>query len=122
MVKKCNVEYSIGNDLEELSRFKIEKIEMYCNKILSVEEREFITNFSDSKKIRFIASRFCMKEAILKAIGIGISCIKFSDITIVNNKLGKPVVNLHGFDVDVSVSYTKELVSAVALVRRGTIE
>ena len=42
-------------------------------------------------KVNFFAKRFAAKEAFLKAIGTGLSSgISFKDITIKNNKKGKP--------------------------------
>ena len=46
-------------------------------------------------KINFYSKRYAAKEAFSKATGFGISeNLHFKDIEIMNNKKGKPVINL----------------------------
>ena len=90
----------IGNDLLKIDRIKkiYKKYRNSLNYFLSTQEIEFIekNNFSEDKKINFIAKRFCGKEAILKAIGIGLGRgIELKDISILNDNLGKPRIFLN---------------------------
>ena len=90
----------IGNDLLNIRRIEkiYKKYQKSLNYFLSVEQIEFIENnhFSEEKKLNFIAKRFCAKEAVLKAIGIGLGRgIELKDISILNNELGKPEVFLN---------------------------
>ncbi len=86
----------VGIDLLNFNR--VEKLylahpDRFIKRILSDEE---LKEFKVSKKpINFLAKKFCAKEAFSKAIGTGIGRgINFSDITIKNDILGKPIVNL----------------------------
>ena len=71
----------------------------------SLKNNEFIkriftkNEINNSKKINnfnnYYAKRFASKEALMKSIGTGFAKnINFNDIEIVNNKLGKPSVNV----------------------------
>jgi holo-[acyl-carrier protein] synthase len=74
-----------------------------------------------------LAARFAAKEAVLKALGTGLGQrMRWTDVEIVNEVLGRPLVRLHGevaawarrrglADLDVSLSHTSELAVAHAL-------
>src|SRR5947209_17146474 len=74
-------------------------------------------------KVRRLAGRFAAKEAVSKALGIGIRRISWRDIEILPDSLGKPHVHLHGraaevarvqrfagFDVSITHSQTDAVV------------
>ena len=88
--------FGIGIDIVEVERIK--KIhqkygEKFASKILSNDE---LKNFlKDKNKIHFLAKRFAAKEAVGKALGVGIrngSILK--NIEIKNDINGKPFVNI----------------------------
>ena len=87
----------IGNgvDIVENSRIKklIKNIK-FIKRIYSTNEikkSKYIKN-----KVNFFAKRFAAKEAFVKSIGSGFrSGINFSDIIILNNKLGKPYIRVN---------------------------
>jgi holo-[acyl-carrier protein] synthase len=74
-----------------------------------------------------LASRFAVKEAVLKAFGTGlVQRMRWTDVEVVNEPSGKPAVRLHGevaelaarrglSDLDVSISQTGELAVAHAV-------
>ena len=80
------------------------------------------------RRMEHLAARFAAKEAVLKALGTGLaSRMSWSDVEIVNNALGKPVVKLHGrvakmarsrraAQVEVSLAHTEGLSIAQAVV------
>jgi holo-[acyl-carrier protein] synthase len=122
---------SNGIDLVELGR--IEKIlslhdERFLNRVFTVKEREYADKNEDLR-IEKLAGRFAAKEAIMKVIGTGWrGKVSWTDIEIVNDPMGKPVVRLAGevkritedmgiSDIDVSITHTKQfaIASAVAL-------
>ena len=82
----------IGNgvDIIENSRIKSAiKNQNFIKKIFS--DYEILMQNKRLDKVNFFAKRFAAKEAFLKAIGTGLSSgISFKDITIKNNKKGKP--------------------------------
>ncbi len=110
--------YNVGIDSELVERFKLDKFDFYVKKILSKDEEKYFNSLVESKKQRFIASRFSAKEAIFKAFGIGISNIKFQDITILPNDLGKPCVYYNDYNIELSITYCNGVVTTFAIVQK----
>ena len=71
--------------------------DVFKKKILSKDEIIDIDKIiSQKKKIQKISSRFAAKEATAKAIGTGFRLgLKFTDIEITNDELGKPKLLLN---------------------------
>jgi holo-[acyl-carrier protein] synthase len=81
------------------------------------------------ERVQHLAGRFAAKEAVLKALGTGMrGKMKWTDVQIANNDLGKPGIVLSGESarvaermgiakVLVSISHTREhaVASAIAL-------
>ena len=80
----------VGVDIVDNTRInKSIKNRLFLKRIFTNEEISF------SKKIKnktlFFAKRFAAKEAFVKSLGIGFrKNLNFKDISIKNNKLGKP--------------------------------
>ena len=82
---------------------KIKLLNKRINKL--IDDKKFIKRVFTNKEIRFskniknktnyYAKRFAAKEAFVKALGTGFrNNINFSDIEVINNKLGKPKINI----------------------------
>ena len=84
--------FGIGTDIVEIHRIKkIDSLDKFAKKILSINELKFFQNLANSKRVYYLAKQFAGKEAIAKAIGIGISKdSNFAEIEILRNKNGKP--------------------------------
>ena len=84
--------FGIGTDIVEIHRIKkIDSLDKFAKKILSINELKFFQNLANSKRVYYLAKQFAGKEAIAKAIGIGISKdSNFTEIEILRNKNGKP--------------------------------
>jgi holo-[acyl-carrier protein] synthase len=80
----------IGVDIIENSRIKNSlKNSKFKNRIFSKSEILIAKKFKD--KTSYYSKRFAAKEAFSKSIGTGFRHnLNFKDISIVNNKLGKP--------------------------------
>ena len=80
----------IGTDIIENNRIKNAiKNNSFIKRIFSKDEISFSKKFKN--KTNFYSKRFAAKEAFVKAIGTGFrNSINFKDISILNNKLGKP--------------------------------
>ena len=87
----------IGNGVDIVDNNRIRKAiknKKFINRIFTNEEILHAKN--KVNKTNFYAKRFAAKEAFLKALGIGIrNDINFKDISIKNNKLGKPMIILN---------------------------
>ena len=103
----------------------------FLDRVFTVKEQAY----ADSNKNRTekLAGRFAVKEATLKLMGTGWrGKIAWTDIEVINNNLGQPIVTLSGEvkkiadslnikQVSVSITHTANFViaSAVALADNG---
>tara|TARA_Y100000389_G_scaffold201249_1_gene243456 strand:- start:620 stop:1006 length:387 start_codon:yes stop_codon:yes gene_type:complete len=80
----------IGVDIVENKRIgNLMNNKLFLKKIFS--KKEILLSKKIKNKTAFFSKRFASKEAFSKSLGIGIrQNLNFIDISIVNNKLGKP--------------------------------
>ena len=85
----------IGTDIIKTSRIKNSiKNKKFIKRIYSSEEIKIAKNIN--RNYDYFAKRYCAKEAFVKALGTGFSCnISFKDISILNDKKGKPFIKLN---------------------------
>ena len=88
--------YGIGTDIISSKRIKLSiKKKNFIKRIYS--KQEVLKCKKAINKHNCFAKRFAAKEAFSKALGTGISeGINFNEITILNNKSGKPYIRLKG--------------------------
>ena len=88
--------YGIGTDIVSIKRIKSSiKKKQFIRRIYN--EQEVLKCKKAVNKNNCYAKRFAAKEAFSKALGTGISeGINFNEITILNNKSGKPYIHLKG--------------------------
>lgn len=88
----------IGSDLIAIARIQhlLNRFpDRFFTRVFSKEEQEF--SLLKKNRAAFLAKRFAAKEALLKALGIGMrSGITWHDMTIRNNDLGQPYFVLSG--------------------------
>lgn len=122
--------YGIGIDIIEVERVKklVSKKDKYLKKIYTETEIKYCEKFK--RKEQEYAGRFSAKEAFSKALGTGISHgIKFNEIEIINDELGKPEIFLSGGtkeyfekkrlkNIFVSISHLKEYATAVVVIEK----
>lgn len=120
----------IGNDLVEVRRFlELVSNKRFLDRVFSTEEQEHIFVQKDKQKIaERMAGKFATKEAVAKALGLGISGgINFLSITVLPDEFGAPTVTLfdealavfreNGFnEINVSISNTSEYAESVCLL------
>lgn len=105
----------VGSDVVNCERVKklYEKYGLrFLNRILSFDEQRVFTKFpiNSRQQTAYLAKRFAAKEAVSKAVGTGIGKLSFTDISITNNQLGAPVVNMpKDFLISGSLEYTIHL-------------
>lgn len=92
--------FKVGTDIVSIERIGklIQKygLDAVANRLLGKLEREKIKDLPVLKRNCYIAKRFAAKEAISKAFGTGIGkYIQFTNIDIINNENGKPIVIFH---------------------------
>ncbi len=122
----------IGTDLIEVDRVKEamkRHPEGFGKRVFTEKENEYCGKTKNAF-VQF-AGRFTAKEAVLKALGIGLrGGIHWTDIEIVNDMLGKPVVTLSGKALEIarekktrqlelSITHCKGFANAVAVLVRA---
>ena len=87
--------FGIGTDIVEIKRIEtMTSLDKFASKILSHNEKEFYDSLTNQKQIVYISKQFAAKEAIAKAIGIGIrNDTHFKNIEILRDKNGAPIFN-----------------------------
>ena len=85
----------IGVDIVENSRIQKQlKNKNFITRIFS--KKEILHSEKIKNKVSYYAKRFAAKEALSKAIGTGFrKGLNFKDITIINDKYGKPYYHLN---------------------------
>lgn len=92
----------VGSDLVDIDR--IQKImhsfpNRFLRRVFTAEEQE--VGRSKNSPAAFFAKRFAAKEACLKAMGLGLRHgIRWTDMTVRNDDLGKPTLDLSGKALD----------------------
>jgi holo-[acyl-carrier protein] synthase len=103
----------IGCDIVAIGRFKTNTLQL-AMKVLTPQERKLYEALSEIRKPEWLAGRFAAKEAIVKAIGQGLT---LSQISVLADAQGKPVCELEGYSVLVSISHEAEYAIAYAIVQ-----
>ena len=83
---------------------------------------------SEGRKLVYLTGRFSAKEAVYKCIG-GLFYLDFKpeEIEIINNELGRPIVNLYGdtlkavsqlknYTIHVSITYENDMAMSFAVL------
>lgn len=86
----------LGTDLVEVARFRLamERRERLPERLFSDDEREYAFRQYDPAKN--LAARFGAKEAVMKALGVGLWKFAFRDVEVVRRKGGAPSIALYG--------------------------
>lgn len=107
----------IGVDVIKVGRLKKIKVKDFAfwNRIFS--KKEWLYSFAQPHPHETLAGIFAVKEAILKAGAID-TAEKFVCIEITHSKNGAPHAKVQGCkrSVQISISHTKEIAVAVALL------
>jgi holo-[acyl-carrier protein] synthase len=103
----------VGIDVVQISRIT----EDVAHKILSVEELEMYKSFSSFKRQReFLAGRFCVKEAMKKALPAFEGFHSMTELVVLNDEAGKPYLKTPVFNDKICmISISHELEYAVGL-------
>lgn len=107
----------IGCDILNLKHFEeiFKSFPKLLNKVFS--PKEIIEYQNRNHDIKYLASRFALKEAIFKALKE--YHFDFNTIEILNDEFGAPYVNFlekAKYNVNVSLSYEQEYIIAIATI------
>lgn len=111
----------MGTDIVETSRIKdvFQRQPGFAQRVFTPAELDY--SLPKKSKYLHLAARFAAKEAVAKALGRSFS---WNDVEVVNNSMGKPIVNLYGEAkefagsaiIHLSISHCNEYATAVAIV------
>ena len=132
-IQKNNRIFGVGVDIIKNSRIKkLLKNKTFIKRVFSKNEIKNSVKIKD--KTSYFSKRFAAKEALMKAVGTGFRYnVNFKDISIVNNKLGKPQIiitnsikkvlinksNLKKFRIFLSLSDEKNYSIAFVIVQKN---
>jgi len=116
----------IGTDLVEVPRFALalQRRPRLADRLFSDAEREYAYRFRDPTKS--LAARFGAKEAVMKALGVGLWKFAFRDVEVVRLRTGAPTLALYNKALELanergvtewhlSLTHTDSMAMAVAL-------
>ena len=123
--------YGIGTDLVEVKRIK-EALERwggrFKNKVFTPGEIDYCSRKRNSSPN--FAARFAAKEALVKALGIGMRRgVHWKDVEVTRDPLGKPVLKLSGQaeaiclqekirGIFLSIAHDREYSSAIVVLEK----
>jgi holo-[acyl-carrier protein] synthase len=86
----------LGTDLVEIDRFRlaVQRRSRLPERLFSEDERAYAFRHRDP--VPRLAARFAAKEAVMKALGVGLGAFKLRDVEVVRKRGGAPMVGLHG--------------------------
>jgi phosphopantetheine--protein transferase-like protein len=86
----------VGTDLVEIARFRLamQRRAKLADRLFSEAEQEYAFRQKDPAKS--LAARFGAKEAVMKAMGVGLWKFKLRDVEVVRARSGAPSIALHG--------------------------
>jgi holo-[acyl-carrier protein] synthase len=116
----------LGTDLVDVERFRIALARRagLADRLFAADEREYAAGQRDP--VPSLAARFGAKEAVMKALGVGLFTFPWRDIEVLRDDDGVPSLRLHGKAATLadergittwhlSLSHTRELAMAVAV-------
>lgn len=121
------MEIKCGTDIIEISRIKesIEKLDdKFINRVYTPKEIQYCES-KKKQKYQHYAARFAAKEAVFKALSWKVKdkySINWKDIEVINDKQGRPHLNIIGLDlkdiesIDISISHCREYATANVVI------
>lgn len=89
----------IGVDVVDVTRFhrSLDRTPALADRLFTAGERTYATTAEPAMAAQRLAARFAAKEAVLKALGVGLGACGFHDIEVVrDDDSGAPALALHG--------------------------
>ena len=112
---------SIGCDIEEVSRFSgksREKDSDFLKRIYTESELDYC--FKSANYAQHLCGRYCVKEAVVKALSeFDIKDVFYSDIEVMKKENGMPYVCIKKYPdlgIKISLSHCKTYATATALI------
>lgn len=94
----------IGTDVVDLDRFRLalRRTPGMVERVFTDGERAYSLRKKDPAER--LAARFAVKEATMKALGVGLGAFKFYDVEVVKKRTGEPTLCLTGRAAELSAA------------------
>jgi holo-[acyl-carrier protein] synthase len=113
-----------GIDIIELNRIKkaVLNQERFSSRILTAFEQKRFDSLNGNRKYEYLAGRFAAKEAMAKALGVGIGAeLSWHDMEIKVDEKGKPfITSPYPYLCHLSISHTKEYAVAQVILESSS--
>jgi holo-[acyl-carrier protein] synthase len=89
----------VGVDLVDLDRFAgiLERRSRFVTRVYTAREQEYCDQAkAAAKRVERYAVRFAAKEAVMKALGVGLGSFAFRDVEVERSQSGDPTIALRG--------------------------
>ncbi|MBK5287064.1 MAG: holo-ACP synthase [Acidimicrobiia bacterium] len=116
----------VGTDLVEIPRFRaaLDRRPALATRLFSDAERAHAAKFADP--VPRLAARFSAKEAVMKALGVGLGGIDLHDVEVASLASGRPELVVRGRAADLaadravtgwhlSLTHTESMAMAVVI-------
>lgn len=86
----------LGTDLVEIPRFRavLDRRPRLAERVFDARERASLDGRRDP--VPGLAARFAAKEAVMKALGVGLGAFALAEVEVARRDGGEPVLRLHG--------------------------
>ena len=93
---------SLGTDVVDLDRFRLalKRTPGLVDRVFTEGERAYALRKNDPTER--LAARFAVKEATMKALGVGLGAFKFHDVEVIKARSGEPSLRLEGAAADLA--------------------
>lgn len=94
----------IGTDVVDLDRFRLalRRTPGMVARVFTEGEQAYALRKNDPTER--LAARFAVKEATMKALGVGLGAFKFHDVEVVKKRTGEPTLSLTGRAVELAAA------------------
>ncbi len=94
----------IGTDVVDLDRFRLalRRTPGMVERVFTEGERAYALRKNDPTER--LAARFAVKEATMKALGVGLGAFKFHDVEVTKARSGEPSLRLSGRAVELAAA------------------
>ncbi len=107
---------TVGVGIDIIQNSRLEKGNQFILKFLSLKEYKIYSALDQQLQLEFVCGRWAAKEAIIKATN---KKYMYSEITILDDDLGKPKIFIEDAQTDkilISISHEKKYTIAFAIV------
>ncbi len=115
----------LGIDTVDVGRFRtvLARTPTVADRLFTDTERAYGARFADPAPR--LAARFAAKEAVMKALGVGLGAFAFRDVSIVNAPSGAPSLEVRGaaavLAAELGVSAWRVSLTHTALVAEAVV-